>query len=356
MSDFILILQSKPHNTHHLNRYITFIQQCKQHNVNLQGYIEKHHICPRAKDMFPEYSVSDWNIVNLTARQHFVAHIMLWKAYPLFRSPRFALFAMKNKNFQNMNSRIYQTLKEEIANSKLNKNVIVAKDAEGNVFRITKENPKWISGELVGVMKNTKCSENTRRAASLRWKGVSKPDEQNKKNSEANKLLKWYHNFQLNKTGRFKENCQPDGFVRVNGPHKKQTFDEEYCEKMLKDKIRKEKRFANLDEIRRNNSLAQKKFHEENPLHGIEETDLAFIREILSIYLQKPEMPEVNSTGKKLSYKRSFSLEYSKIYKTSLHKIHSIVNGKKKRILLEISKTNPELSNIIEEIIRNEQK
>jgi hypothetical protein len=62
-------------NQHYLNRYLKFIDALK--NQSIDGYSEKHHIIPRsmggtdAKD----------NLINLTGRQHYLAHWMLWKAY-----------------------------------------------------------------------------------------------------------------------------------------------------------------------------------------------------------------------------------------------------------------------------------
>jgi hypothetical protein len=79
-------LQTKPNNQHHLNRYFNFIQWCQESNKLLDNGVsmEKHHICPKAKDLFPEYqnfNRNKWNRVDLTVRQHVLAHVMLWKAY-----------------------------------------------------------------------------------------------------------------------------------------------------------------------------------------------------------------------------------------------------------------------------------
>lgn len=76
------ILSTKPHNPHYLKRYIKFIEWCLDNPPD--GYAEVHHICPKARDMFPEYVDLDnyrWNAVSLSARQHIVAHILLWKSY-----------------------------------------------------------------------------------------------------------------------------------------------------------------------------------------------------------------------------------------------------------------------------------
>ncbi len=94
----------------------------------------------------------------------------------------------------------------------------------GEVFRVRKDDPRWVAGELVGINNGNVCHENTRLAASRRWKGVPKTENQNKKNSDANKLLKWYCNFDTNKVGRFKEHKQPSGYVRVSGPHKRELL------------------------------------------------------------------------------------------------------------------------------------
>jgi hypothetical protein len=66
------ILSSKPHNSHYLKRYIWFIESCRILNEDYIGYTEKHHICPKAKDLFPEYKSlkkHPWNKVVLTPRQ-----------------------------------------------------------------------------------------------------------------------------------------------------------------------------------------------------------------------------------------------------------------------------------------------
>lgn len=96
------ILSSKPHNPHYLKRYYKFILACSQANSLKSkeelGYTEKHHICPKAKDLFPEYesfSKFKWNISILTRPQHLVAHHILYKCFG--GSMWFALDAMLNK-------------------------------------------------------------------------------------------------------------------------------------------------------------------------------------------------------------------------------------------------------------------
>ncbi len=78
------VLTSKPHNIHYVNRYIKFIESCKNANKTFYGYTERHHICPKAKDLFPEFAdtkIYTWNTVNLSSHQHILAHVILWKAF-----------------------------------------------------------------------------------------------------------------------------------------------------------------------------------------------------------------------------------------------------------------------------------
>lgn len=109
------ILKSLPHNRHYIDKYVTFIRKCQQNNEGHSGQIEKHHICPKAKDLFPQYASlkeNPWNIAILTPRQHFIAHVMLWKAYRN-RSMALSLYYMKKTKNLKMNSRMYEKLKEE---------------------------------------------------------------------------------------------------------------------------------------------------------------------------------------------------------------------------------------------------
>ena len=71
--DIYSILSSKPHNQHYLNRYWKFIQAF-QHQIEIKSDTEKHHICPKSDDLFPEYKSLKkytWNAIHLTKRQHF---------------------------------------------------------------------------------------------------------------------------------------------------------------------------------------------------------------------------------------------------------------------------------------------
>lgn len=77
-------------------------------------YCERHHIIPKC------LGGSDLknNLVNLTAREHFIAHMLLWK---WLKHPKLfdAIFYMANVFVNNkkikISSRLYETLRKEIS-------------------------------------------------------------------------------------------------------------------------------------------------------------------------------------------------------------------------------------------------
>jgi hypothetical protein len=59
----------------HYTRYITYITSLITRTKPLSGYIEKHHILPKSMGGVEDKS----NIIHLTAKEHFIAHHILWK-------------------------------------------------------------------------------------------------------------------------------------------------------------------------------------------------------------------------------------------------------------------------------------
>lgn len=80
----------------------------------LDGYVEKHHIIPKC---IGGLDVKE-NIVELTAREHFLCHMLLCEIYPNNRNLWYALFLMAiNKNKKQhqkykVSSREYERIKE----------------------------------------------------------------------------------------------------------------------------------------------------------------------------------------------------------------------------------------------------
>jgi len=92
-------------------------------------YYEKHHIIPKSLGGFNSVD----NLVLLTAREHYIAHLLLYNHYKIiggdsFRKMAFALVSMastnKNLNSIILNSRQYALIKEAARNSKLGHKVL----------------------------------------------------------------------------------------------------------------------------------------------------------------------------------------------------------------------------------------
>ena len=104
----IIILKSKLQNRKRL----------KKSNPDYT-YYENHHILP--KSIFPEYKnlrTNKWNSVLLTAREHFICHILLWKHYKSIKYTDGEIkmsMALKRLAYDGKhNSRKYESLKINI--------------------------------------------------------------------------------------------------------------------------------------------------------------------------------------------------------------------------------------------------
>lgn len=95
----------------HQIRYEKLIEHYK--NNLAEGFVEKHHIIPKCMGG----NDSPSNLVTLPARAHFIAHYLLYKAFPENRSlaHAFAMMGVCNQ-FQRRSSRLYE--KSKIARSK----------------------------------------------------------------------------------------------------------------------------------------------------------------------------------------------------------------------------------------------
>lgn len=95
-------------NPHYLNRYFKFIRS----RTPVAGYVEAHHIYPRS--MFPQLADDPNNIIRLTAREHFIAHWMLHKAFGGKMTQAFMYMKTgASQRYWNLNSKSYETLRAE---------------------------------------------------------------------------------------------------------------------------------------------------------------------------------------------------------------------------------------------------
>lgn len=140
--------------------YKRLIQRAKERT--LLGYTENHHIIPKCIGGLDERG----NIVTLTAREHFVAHLLLLKMYPNIAKLAHAALMMtvNNVNRPRSKNRLYEWVRK--------KHAVAAKqrtgDKNGSFGKPWYHNPdtlecgKFIEnkqplGWKIGRSPNTKC-------------------------------------------------------------------------------------------------------------------------------------------------------------------------------------------------------
>ncbi len=140
----------------------------------LNGYTEKHHIIPRSMGG----SDSKDNIVSLTAREHFVAHWLLWRIH---RNKEMACAFSMMANSKN-NESYFSSKGYEIARKAFIKTQIGSKHTE--------QTRRKISLAHKGK-KQKRHSEETKRKMSESHKGFVPSEENRRKTSESNKNRIW---------------------------------------------------------------------------------------------------------------------------------------------------------------------
>ena len=86
----------------------------KAKNRKLEGYVEKHHIIPKCMNGTNESN----NLVELTAREHFLVHWLLHEMYPENSDLRYAFWSMcrnsDNQQRYKPSSRVYEYAKHKM--------------------------------------------------------------------------------------------------------------------------------------------------------------------------------------------------------------------------------------------------
>ena len=114
------MLPKKEITMNYLNIYNNLIQKRSIHKLvkTGNGSIESHHIIPRCMSGSDDES----NIINLTCREHWIAHMLLWKIYQGTQFEEKLCLAWSNMRINSNetkriinNSRTYQILRKEFS-------------------------------------------------------------------------------------------------------------------------------------------------------------------------------------------------------------------------------------------------
>lgn len=151
------------------NKYLKWYEKLTSKSA-YADYTEKHHIVP--KSIIPNN-----NVIALTARQHYVAHLLLIKCVnPIYRKKMvYAITAMKMRTAKGIkfNSRIFEKLK-----------------IEANLYRSLSLTGRKHSAEAIEKIKAKRAlqviSDETRKKMSAARKGRKNTPEQIEKTRRAN--------------------------------------------------------------------------------------------------------------------------------------------------------------------------
>lgn len=121
----------------YLKVYTKIIDRAK--NRQLVGYTEKHHITPKCLGG----SDNKFNLVILTAKEHFICHRLLCEIYPNEPKLKQALWLMaigKQQSYKHkLSSRLYQKLKEQFVSTlKGNTNMLGKTHSKATKEKISK--------------------------------------------------------------------------------------------------------------------------------------------------------------------------------------------------------------------------
>ena len=214
-------------------------------NILRNGYIEEHHIVPRSLGGTDESS----NIVALTGREHYIAHLLLAK-FNRCKQTIYALWMMQMKNSINTDrpcvktGRMYEWARKEFAkyaaknnritskgvrnsqhgtmwicNLNLKENRKISKDSlipDGWIVGRNKWKRKYLTQTKLGSEEYKQRARDARIGKKLSAETKKKISEANKKSLLGNKSLTgriWINNGSINKAIP-KNEIIPEGFVK----------------------------------------------------------------------------------------------------------------------------------------------
>lgn len=159
-------------NLHYLNRYNKFIGALKKQTID--GYYELHHIIPKSSGGSNDKS----NLIALTARQHYIAHWLLWKAYGGNLARAFFMMSSVGR-YQRVNSKTYDKARKDYSEQ-----VKIQMANKPNVAKFTPEHREKLRQAKLG----RKLSEETKEKLRLAGLGRKLSDEIKLKISETKRL------------------------------------------------------------------------------------------------------------------------------------------------------------------------
>ena len=147
----------------YVNVYYSIIKNRLDNPV--EGYVERHHIVPKSEGG----TDNDDNIVALTAREHYIAHLLLAKIYNDYKMWH-AVNLMSRLNAKvKINSRLYEMVR--INSARTHSEFMKGKPSWNKGKKMSEEQKRKLSD----ANKGKKMSEEAKKKISIKNKGKNNP-------------------------------------------------------------------------------------------------------------------------------------------------------------------------------------
>ncbi len=133
---------SEPHHT----RYIRFIESRPKRVWKLKSGLVRHHILPVSIGGARGFKAEPDNIIVLTNREHFIAHLILWKCYGSKMAQAF--FYFMNGQGKNPSGKHGRSLTSK-------QYAVLRLDSSKQISSILKGKPTWIKGTKGAISKES---------------------------------------------------------------------------------------------------------------------------------------------------------------------------------------------------------
>jgi hypothetical protein len=232
-------------NQIHLERYVKFINSRPERKLRQKGF-HTHHIYPRSmaeKNSIPDFN-GDWNLIELTLREHFIAHLILRKCGYKSMISAFSLFRIvDNVFYKNMNSRFFERWRSsseylKILNDKkkktYNKKSIEEKEdikRKKSLTMLSKtENEKELIQQKIKITKS-KLTKEQKENSVLKWRNtITNKTEEAKLKEHINRV----NAVSGEKNGFFGKHHTTEIREQLRAPHRKENLSEETLKRMSK--------------------------------------------------------------------------------------------------------------------------
>lgn len=149
-------------------------------NRTLQGYYEKHHVIPRCLGGNDDLD----NLVELTAREHFIVHKLLCKIYPTEHKLVYAYWMMSRNVSNSKYKRNYKVSSRDYEYARQLFSEVSSKYQLGKTLTDDHKKALSIAAKTRKTRTPIKHSEETKQKLSSLWKGTKRSLEDRQKISE----------------------------------------------------------------------------------------------------------------------------------------------------------------------------